>query len=346
MENTPVKTRVLEGFDDPTFGPDRWEQLLRAGGTDSVYLTWQCQRSWWETLGRGSLLLIVAEQDGRVVALAPFYHEAGMVYFVGSSFELDWLDFIGDVSQPPVLDALLETARAHVPGFLGFELLFVPDSSGTGARLQEAGDRLGLFSYAQDEMLAPALDLAGHEVDVTKKSLLRYERRLERQGRLEVQHLQDGEMILPHLDEFIAQHIARWQGRDNPSRFLYAKSRAFLERLTRLAGRTGRLRFTRLDWQGRALAFHYGLCYRRRFFWGPASFNIELAHYSPGQVLLRQLLLAAIDEGASTFDFGTGDAAFKRRFATEVRCLRTWGLYPNDETSPRALATVPMEVQQ
>ena len=81
---TSVKTRVLRGFDDPAFGPERWEELLRAGDTDVVFLTWHWQRSWWETLGRGELLLIAGERNGQVVALAPFYADSGMIFFVGS----------------------------------------------------------------------------------------------------------------------------------------------------------------------------------------------------------------------------------------------------------------------
>src|SRR5438309_6116361 len=132
MMNTAVKTRVLDGFDDPTFGKEQWDALLSAHNTDSVYLTWEFQRAWWEVFQWGKLLLIAAERDGRVVALAPFYTESGMVYFVGSGFESDCLDFLGDVSHPQVLDALLQTARDHVEDFQGFQLYFVPESSATG----------------------------------------------------------------------------------------------------------------------------------------------------------------------------------------------------------------------
>jgi CelD/BcsL family acetyltransferase involved in cellulose biosynthesis len=328
METNAIRTRVLEGFDDPAFGPEPWEQLLHAAGMDAVYLTWHCQRAWWETLGRGRLLLIAAEQDGRVVALAPFYTDAGMVFFVGSSFELDCLGFIGDVSLPPILEALLETARARAPGFVGFQLFFLPD--GIGNRLQAAAARLGLMCFAEDEMRAPVLELAGQSAALAdKKSLARYERRLRHEGQLEVQNLSDGEAILPHLEPFFAQHIVRWQGTGNPSRFVSADARAFFERLTRVAAHTGWLRFTRIDWQGRPIAFHYGFCYRGRFYWGTPAFAVDLARHSPGQVLLRQLLLAARHEGARVVDFGTGDAPFKLRFATRVRRLRTWALYPS-----------------
>ena len=311
---TPVHTRILTGFDDPTFGPAQWNALLRGGETDIVYLTWHYQRAWWETLGRGELLLIAAERAGRVVALAPFYLESGMLYSLGTSFETDHLDFIGDTSDPAVLDALLETAREQVPGFLGFRFYFVWEDSRTGERLQAAAERLGLSCYQEDEMAAPLLDLAGEPeaalAATRKKSLLRHEQFFRREGTLEVTHLRDGSAIWPHLEEFFQQHIARWEGTANPSRFTYDKARRLVERLTRIAGETGWLRFTRIDWNGRAIAFHYGFCYRGRYTCGTPSFAADLAHRSPGEVLLRQLLLAAIDEQARVFDFRTGDQPF------------------------------------
>jgi CelD/BcsL family acetyltransferase involved in cellulose biosynthesis len=69
--------------------------------------------------------------------------------------------------------------------------------------------------------------------------------------------------------------------------------------------------------------------------WYKPTFEVELARQSPGEVLLRQLLIAAHDEGAQTFDFGTGDEAFKHRFATRVNRVRTWGLYPRHERIER-----------
>jgi CelD/BcsL family acetyltransferase involved in cellulose biosynthesis len=99
--------------------------------------------------------------------------------------------------------------------------------------------------------------------------------------------------------------------------------------MARLGAHTGWLRFMRLDWDGRPIAFHYGFRYRGTYHWDTPSFAIDLAHRSPGSVLIRQLLLAAIAEGAETFDFGLGDLEFKRRFTNRVNRVHTWGLYPN-----------------
>lgn len=327
-----VRTRVLHGFDDPQFGPREWDALLESTNEDNVYLTWQWQRAWWETKQRGRLLLITAEREGVVVALAPFYAESGMINFVCTDFESDYLDFIGDVSGPCVLHALLATARSAVPDFEGFQFYFMPDASRNGERLQKTAEELGLSCYAEEEMRAPVLDVWGHRDlalnAANRKRVIEREQFFRKNGVLEVETLRDGESVLRHLPDFFEQHISRHSSPGNPSRFVHDKTRLLFERFTRAATNNGWLRFMRIAWDRSPIAFHYGLCCRGRFFWGPSSFAPNMARYSPGQVLIRQLLLAAIDEGVKIFDFGTGDQDFKLRSSSHVNVVRTWGLYP------------------
>ena len=253
----------------------------------------------------------------------------------------DYLDFVGDIGDPETLDALLNTARGQVPDFAGFRFYFVSDKSRTGARLQKAAVRLGLACFDEGALPAPALDLAGQpdaaRTATRKKSLMRHERGLQREGELAVRQFLLAAEVLPQLPEFFEQHIARRAALGQASIFLKPEQRAFYERLTRAASEQGWLRFMRVEWKGCAIAFHYGLCYRSRYLYAIPSFAIDLAKRSPGEVLLRQLLLAAIAEGASVFDFGIGDEAYKYRFATQVQYLRTWGLYPSGPVATNQL---------
>ena len=333
-----VETHLLDGFDDPSFGREEWDRLLQEGELQVGYLTWEFQRAWWESLGRGELLLVAAERDGRIVALAPFYAESGMISFAGTCFEFDCLDFVGDVSDPTVLDALLLTARACVPDFLGFRLYFVSDRSRTGRYLQAAAARTGLSCYDEEHMLAPEVDLVVQRdaalAYTNRKRTLKLERDLSEQGSFEVHHFQDGDEILPHLPDFFDQHLARYSTEENPSRFHYAKARRLFERLSVLAAKTGWLRFIRIDWEGRPIAFQYGHAYGGRYFRGSSCFAPDLAKRSPGRLMLRHLVLGALEEGAHTLDFGTGDQGFKLELATRITQVHTYGLYLANPTNP------------
>src|SRR6267143_1558485 len=153
-----VKTRVLQGFEDPSFQPAEWQSLLEQSAIDEVFLTWHWQRSWWDSCRCGKLLLVVAEGDGKTVALAPLYADSGMIFFAGSKLA-DYLDFIGNTSDPEIIKALLETARECVSDFVGFRFYKVLGSSPTAAGLQRAAGSLGLECSEGKTWLAPALDL-------------------------------------------------------------------------------------------------------------------------------------------------------------------------------------------
>ena len=325
-----LTVQAASGFDDPIVAPARWQAALERGATDTVFLTPGWQRAWWESFGRGALLLWAIERDGQLRAIAPLFADCGMVFFVGSGGS-DYLDFIGDMDEAG-LEAILPALREHVDGFLGCRFYHVPDRSPTGARLAAVCARLGWACYDEGDLPAPALDLAADperaRAATEKTSLVRHERGFRRDGALEVAHLRDAESIAEQLEPFFAQHVGRWAATSSPSLFVDPAQRAFYHRLAQHGAAAGWLRMTRVACNGAPIAFHFGASYRGSYLWYKPSFAIELARRSPGEVLLRQLLLAAIDEGAHTFDFGLGDEAFKQRFATRTERVRTWGVYP------------------
>lgn len=328
-----VEIHQLAGFDDPSFSPLEWDALLRAGDTDELFLTWTWQRTWWETFGRGELLLLLAVREGSPVALAPLFADCGMVYFVGAGGS-DYLDFIGDVSDPEILDELLCAARDKAPDFAGFVFHHVLDGSRTGPFLASAADRLGLRCFSSDRLDAPIIAFDGETDVVTaaagKKSLVRHERSLAREDSLELRLLTDPSHIETSLDELFEQHERRWAATPYPSLFLDERWRHFFRRIGREGADAGWLRFTRLEWGGRPIALHFGFHRCGSYFWFKPSFDVTLARRSPGEVLLRRLLLSAADEGATRFDFGIGQEAFKMRFANRVRAIENWNLYPRE----------------
>jgi CelD/BcsL family acetyltransferase involved in cellulose biosynthesis len=312
-----------------------WQRVLSRSDSNVVFLTREWQQTWWDAYGRGTLLLAAARQHGRIIALAPLFADDGMVYFIGSGgCGSDYLDFIGDISGPETLDGLLAAARDRVRDFVGFRFYLVPDVSRTGGLLRAAASRLGLELCDEGQLPAPVLDLNAPqavEAILSKKTLRQAERSLDRTGALRMTEARSDCDILPHLDGFFAQHIERWEPTPFPSLFLEPRHREFYRRLVHDASDAGWLRFTRLQWQDRTIAAHFGFCYNGRYLYYKPTFSTDLARHSPGQVLLRKLVQSAIADDATVFDFGLGNEAYKARFATATPSVRTWGLYA---TSP------------
>src|SRR3989338_502300 len=275
LTETSIKTSVFDSFETAGLG-ELWTELLSQNETAGVNLTWEWQRSWWKSFGRGRLLLITAERAGKKAAIAPFFTEGGMIFNLCPE---DGLDFVGDISDPLVMDALLETARAQATDFCGFKFYFIPDTSKTGERLKQAAARLGLECHDENNLPSPAPALTGtYEAQAhaaaRKKSLLRHENYFRREGTLEVIHLRQGAEIAPHLGEFFIQHITRRKDSGQKSLFEDPAQCDYYRRLSREIGPTGWLRFTRLNWNGRPLSFPFCPCYSKRDLFCISSFDI------------------------------------------------------------------------
>jgi CelD/BcsL family acetyltransferase involved in cellulose biosynthesis len=325
-----LRIRVAHDFDDPAFTSERWSKWLAGGDTDVVFLTLEWLRAWWQTLGRGTLLVTVAERAGEVIAVAPLYADMGQVYFVGSG-EAEYLDFIGEISDPIVLESLLAAARDHAPDFSGFELALVPDQSRSNERIQAAAAALGMNCYERYAAPGIEIDLAGQALavrDALSRSLLRKEEYFRRHGPLAIRTLTDAAEIRPYLNEFCAHHVARWERKDKPSDLVDLQQRAFLGHCVDRCAETGWLRFLLLEWKGRFLAGEFCWHYRGTHYPAPWCFDIAQANRSPGRVLLRNSLLAALDAGLRTYDLGGGDPDHNFKIPVRTKVCRTWGLYP------------------
>ncbi len=331
MKNPHTQYRVLDGFEDVSVTPDIWNALLQGGPVDEIFLTWQWQKAWWETFGRGKLLLCVAEVQGNPVAIAPLFSDEGMIFFVGSGGS-DYLDFLGDITFPEVLENLLLLAIGQTPDFCGFRFYHVSDHSSTGSLLPMVAQHQNWQFYEEGFLPSPLLDIKNlpeqAEQATMKKSLVRHENWFNKQGEIKVRHFHKSADILPRMDQFFDQHIARWEQTPYPSLFNADIQKTFYKRLCEMIAVKGWLRFTMITWKNNPIAYHFGFLYQKKFLWYKPSFDISLARHSPGEVLIRQLLIQSIKEKAVIFDFGLGDEAFKKRFASDTPVVKTWGIYP------------------
>jgi len=153
------------------------------------------------------------------------------------------------------------------------------------------------------------------------------ERYFCRQGSLELREFEGAE-IRQRLALFFDQHIERWRAAGVESRFADGRYRRFMEEVTRRTSDAGWPRLSWLEWQDRPIACEFGWVYHDTYFAEASSFAADLAARSPGQVLQRQLVLAALRSGLNAYDFGTGDYPYKLLYATEVNHVETWNLSP------------------
>ncbi len=327
-----VNARVLGGFDDPRIDAALWQSVLRQGDTDVIFMTWQWLSAWWETIGIGDLVLVAAERDGQIIAIAPLYAREGMLFFVGTG-SADYHDFVGDISDSDVLDALLATARAATPDFVGFKFHLVSERSRTGQLLMAAAKRLDLLGMLRKEDVSVAVDLTAQADAIgatLNRSMLKRENYFRQAGPLLIHRETDAAVIKARFAEFRSHYDARWHAKGLPGDLAQPEQVEFYQRFLDRAAQTGWIRYLQIDWQGRFLAAELAWHYRGIHFSAPWCFAIAAARHSPGHVLLRQSLLAALEAGLHTYDLGLGEQEYKFRLPAQRIVCSTWGLYAKD----------------
>jgi Acetyltransferase (GNAT) domain len=75
----------------------------------------------------------------------------------------------------------------------------------------------------------------------------------------------------------------------------------------------------------RLLSVHIGGIVDNRLYWWVPAYDPELARYSPGRLLLEDLLIESFSRGHAEFDFLIGDEAYKWYYATHNRDIGPLG---------------------
>lgn len=103
-------------------------------------------------------------------------------------------------------------------------------------------------------------------------------------------------------------------------RGLNAGFRASSEQLQRLAlfVKRNELRVMSLEIGARPVAYWIGQVYGRRFYSSATGYLPEVAQYEAGTLMFIKMVDELALEGVEYFDFGFGDAHYKKRFGTEV----------------------------
>jgi CelD/BcsL family acetyltransferase involved in cellulose biosynthesis len=131
------------------------------------------------------------------------------------------------------------------------------------------------------------------------------------------------------MRSLVSLHRKRWNGLSNA--FRSANYMLFHERLSELFLDRGWVRLFSLEAGKRPLAHLYCFAYSGRYYYYQAGRDPDYAKYRVGLLLMHHAIQAAINEGASTFDFLSGEEEYKYRWSTSTiqnLCFQHWKTLP------------------
>lgn len=309
--------------------PD-WNALLARSASDTLFLTWEWQTTWWQLLGEGELYILAWREAGRLVGIAPLYlhHvEAGERRFdlVGCVEVSDYLDLVIETGcQDAVYSALLDWLTG--PGAPAWDvtgLCNLPAASTTHTQLPELAAARGWQTHVRQDDVCPIILLPDSferylgEV-VSKKQRHEVRRKLRRiEEETTVRFIViDSQAALDHAaEDFIALHRLSKQEKHS---FMTPEMAAFFQRLVVVMHAAGWLYLAFLQVNGEQAAAMLAFSYHDRLLIYNSGYDpAKYSDLSPGIVLTARIIEDAIARGIKVFDFLQGNEVYKYRFGAQ-----------------------------
>ena len=325
-----MKTTIYrdeKGFDDLA---KEWDALLHASRADTLFMTHMWQTTWWRHLGEGDLMImVVRDDDGRLVGLAPLFrvaHEGPRVLsIVGCVDVSDYLDWVARRGhEERVFAALLDTLGHE----LGDEwdvlrLCNIPDGSPTLELVPGLAQARGWEAEQSIEEVVPVFRVPesweAYEQMLPGKARRELRRKLRKAGPyggvdwyiVGPEHDLDDE-----IDAFIELLV---KSHPEKADFMDERNRVFFQAIGRANHNAGQLQLAFLTLNGQRVATYMNFIYpdARDASGGDRvmvyNSGLDPAAYrlAPGIVLMAHLIRQAIEDKRSVFDFLRGDEPYK-----------------------------------
>jgi CelD/BcsL family acetyltransferase involved in cellulose biosynthesis len=325
-----VKTEVYTDAAGFAALREEWNPLLRNSASDTIFLTWEWQSTWWEHLGEGELYLLAMRTDeGRLVGIAPLRltmldDGPNDLSIVGCRDVSDYLDFIAaSGEEESVYRALLDWLEsAEAPAWDLADLCNIPAASPTHSLLAEMAAARGYQVQTEVEDICPVIPLPSawddylSSLDKKQRHEVRRKiRRAERSGQANWYIVNQGHDLAAEMEAFIELHEKSSAEKDE---FMDAQMKGFFHAAAQSLEKAGWLQLAFIEVNGEKAATMMNFDYRDSIMVYNSGFDPQqYAWLSPGIVLLAYCIHHAIELGRTKFDFMRGDEEYKYRFGAQ-----------------------------
>ena len=343
-----MEFKIYDNFNALTDYFNDWNQLLKQSVSPVPFLTPEYLAAWWQTRGGGEwpeeseLALIAAFEDDSLVGVAPLFaaqNRAGQpaLMFIGTVEVSDFLDFIVTPEKLPaflsgLLDFLLSTP--DLPAWEVLDLYNLLDDSPTLAALQAEAEKRG-WAHEQTRLQpSPVIALAGdfdtYLAGLDKKQRHEIRRKLRN---AEADPVEPGLYVVEDpalLDSEVDAFIAMMAQDPEKKEFLTESMKTHLHNTARVALENGWLHLAFYTLGGKKAAANFSFLWENRIWLYNSGWDWEFRAYSPGWLLLANLIRWATENGISAFDFMRGDEDYKYKFGGVDRFVERAVLKPNN----------------
>ena len=311
-----------------------WQEILDGNPNHTPFQTWEWNFTWWKHFGSvGRLRLLVAEEDGRLIGVAPFQLASRYrgwptrhLAFIGRK-RSDYLDFIVRAGEEPGFFRQLFEYLRDGPTEWGFvELRDLPDGSTNLPHvLREALKCFGVVNVEAGEacVTVPLADSWEKYLAALGKNARRnagrYRRALEKEHAVSLVIPEAGEPMKKGLRDFADVFRSRWRAEQGATYFEQPRAAAFEQEVCDLAGAAGWYRLYLLYADEVPVAGYLGYVRNNKYYAGLLAHRPDYHKYSVGTVLIGMTIEDCISHGWSDLDMTRGDEPYKYQWNGSVK---------------------------
>jgi CelD/BcsL family acetyltransferase involved in cellulose biosynthesis len=308
-----------------------WERLWQADCRAEIFQTFAWARAWWQAYGHDlTLCSPIVFEGNKIIGILPLVKRGNIVQFLGLP-EADYADLLCEEGREKevltvALGALFESVKhweecilEHLAkdGRVVRHCHELPRDLRRRVKLVPAGCYQTILLEENREETFNSL--------LGKHHTRRRHNKLKKAGQVTLRRLLTKAEAQQHLTHFFLHHIRRCALLGRESTCARPGFRQFLRALVEELDANGNLHFEVLELDGRPFAWHFSFLVNGKFLLYQHTFDLDTWDYAPGEVLLSHLLQFAQENVTREFDFGSGDEAYKSRFARHTR--ETFALY-------------------
>ncbi len=313
--STAFISGTLRGEDALQAFTHEWDQLARANPRATVFQTSGWYAAWVEAVAaheRAEPLILRVPAVGRMRAAVALQISQAPVATI-RPLSWPWADYHEGVGNPFDREAIEALAGALRELVMEEQCPLVFDDVVPGGILEEVSSRLPTKQSESSHTAAIDLTDSAHtERVLNRREHVVKSRRLRRLGPVSCQHHSEPTEIMRRMDAFIELHSQRWAHRtDAVAPFNGGViDDAFAAMVRHLAPR-GLLLLTELLLCEKPIAMYFGFTYGCRYSGYRTAFDHELRRFSPGHLMLRQMMVDFTAYGFHELDLMRGAYAYK-----------------------------------
>ncbi len=320
---------------------EKWNDLLKKSNSNTIFLTWEWVHSWWEVYSEmKSLLLIVAEEDGRLLGIAPLYATRARYFGIRPLSHVEFMCTVGPCSEyldfivmkgleKEIIYAMMDKLFS-IQG-LSWDVLNLTSIKADSVNLiwikkygDEKGYRYEIYNTRESRYIPLPQTFDGFMAGLTRKQRYNsklYKKILSEKYEMSLQLLKTKEDLESYFDIFVLLHQKRWEEKDGEGSFTRDRKEyiQFHQKIAGLFFQNGWLYLVFLKVRDKQVAAQYSFVYNNIMSCFQVGFDPEWAGYHVGTVLQLLVFEDSIARKISEYDFLRGTEEYKYRWTKITR---------------------------